>query len=470
MNAFTSLIKEYQRLGMIMLMALSVVSCGGSSIISAGISGTGIVFGSITGFGSIYVNGVEYDIDSASFNVDGNTMASQADLKIGMVVKLDATDNGDGTGVASTVSYDELVQGPVSNLTAIDPADPENRSFIVLGTTVKINLQSTVFENTSFLNLQNDNLVEVSGFVDQNGNIIATLIEVKSGNEIELHGQINNLVGTLFDINGVIVDASAATLEDLENGLEEDLYVEVKGTFNGGQVVATEIEGEDDDRAAIENYEGEVSIQGLITTFNSSTDFSVNGVPVLVDTLQVPSSVLDQLALGIEIEVEGVIENSIIMADEVELRQDERKYQALVSSVNTTDRVLSIYYPNITGVITLSIDNESELEDEASGDPIGLGDLLPDDEVKIEASVNGDQIRIKSLTRDMIEKFEVSGVVESFEQGISITINNLMFPLEADVEYEPDLNFYNTIQTGITIVELQDEDKDSQFDKAEIEY
>ena len=70
-------------------ISLSVMSCGGgASIATAGISGTGIVFGVLTGFGSIFVNGVEYEIDNANFNVDGNTATSQADLKLGMVLKL----------------------------------------------------------------------------------------------------------------------------------------------------------------------------------------------------------------------------------------------------------------------------------------------------------------------------------------------------------------------------------------------
>lgn len=471
MTPFISGLKAIKRTLFALLIGAGIVSCGGSSILSAGISGTGIVFGAITGFGSIYVNGVEYEIDEASFNVDGNTMASQGDLQIGMVVKLDATDNGDGTGVATTVSYDELIQGPVNNLSTIDL---ENKSFSVFGTQVKINLNSTVFDNTDFASLQNDDLVEVSGFINQSGEVIATLVDyqedLQQGSEVELHGQIevsSLILNQEFVLNGVTINYTFSTpLEDLENGLSEGLYVEVKGLYNAGEIDADKIEGEDDDREEIEQSEGEVSVQGIITDLTDSLHFDINGIPVQVDAAQVPASILNQLQLGLEIEVKGDIENGIIMADEIELRQDERKYKALVSSVDTTNQTVSIYFPN-TGTIELSVDGESELEDEI-GD-ITLSALNFNDEVKIEASVNGNEIRVKSLKRETLEEFEISGVVQAFEEDVSVTIDGLLLPLAAAVQYQPS-NLPSLIVPGITVVEMKDDLlKDGIFDEVEQE-
>jgi len=472
MTPFISGLKAIKRTLFALLIGAGIVSCGGSSILSAGISGTGIVFGAITGFGSIYVNGVEYEIDEASFNVDGNTMASQGDLQIGMVVKLDATDNGDGTGVATTVSYDELIQGPVNNLSTIDL---ENKSFSVFGTQVKINLNSTVFDNTDFASLQNDDLVEVSGFINQSGEVIATLVDyqedLQQGSEVELHGQIevsSLILNQEFVLNGVTINYTFSTpLEDLENGLSEGLYVEVKGLYNAGEIDADKIEGEDDDREEIEQSEGEVSVQGIITDLTDSLHFDINGIPVQVDAAQVPASILNQLQLGLEIEVKGDIENGIIMADEIELRQDERKYKALVSSVDTTNQTVSIYFPN-TGTIELSVDGESELEDEITGD-ITLSALNFNDEVKIEASVNGNEIRVKSLKRETLEEFEISGVVQAFEEDVSVTIDGLLLPLAAAVQYQPS-NLPILIVPGITVVEMKDDVlKDGIFDEVEQE-
>jgi hypothetical protein len=464
-------INKFKHLALSLLVSLSVLSCGGSSVLgaSAGISGTGIVFGIITGFGSIFVNGVEYEIEDANFNVDGNIMASQADLKIGMVVRLDATNNGDGTGEAISVVYDEIIEGPISSL--MPTSDPDIKTFEVFDTTVNIDASSTIFIGTSFATIQNDEVIEVSGFINQSGEVIATLVEyqedLQQGSEVELHGQIevsSLILNQQFVINGVTINYTFSTpLEDLENGLSEGLYVEVKGLYNAGEIDAVKIEGEDDDREEIEQSEGEVSVQGIITDFTDSLHFDINGIPVQVDAAQVPASILNQLQPGLEIEVEGDIENGIIMADEIELRQDERKYKALVSSVNTTNQTISIYFPN-TGTIELSVDGESELEDD-----ITLSALNFNDEVKIEASINGNEIRVKSLKRETLEEFEISGVVEAFEEDVSVTIDGLLLPLAVSVQYQPS-NLPSLIVPGITVVELKDDVlKDGIFEEVELE-
>lgn len=59
----------------------------------AGIGGTGFSStGTIDGTGSIFVNGVRYDIDDAEIFVNGEP-ATEADLKLGMVVVVAGTDS-----------------------------------------------------------------------------------------------------------------------------------------------------------------------------------------------------------------------------------------------------------------------------------------------------------------------------------------------------------------------------------------
>ena len=78
-----------------------LIACGGSSDSSdttAGIGGTGIVSGQITGFGSIHVNDGKFEIDTSLFDVDGQTFVGQEGqdkLAVGMVVRLRVeTENG----------------------------------------------------------------------------------------------------------------------------------------------------------------------------------------------------------------------------------------------------------------------------------------------------------------------------------------------------------------------------------------
>ncbi|MEW8384692.1 MAG: hypothetical protein AB2704_22775, partial [Candidatus Thiodiazotropha taylori] len=45
---------------------------GGSQVADGGIGGTGVTQGRVTGFGSIFVNGIEYETDNASFTVNNS--------------------------------------------------------------------------------------------------------------------------------------------------------------------------------------------------------------------------------------------------------------------------------------------------------------------------------------------------------------------------------------------------------------
>ena len=93
----TNIFKASGVASLFIICAVAISACGGggggSSSQSAGIGGTGItargyVQGEVTGFGSIFVNGKKFNIDSSNFIVDGNSFfgqAGQAELALGMV-------------------------------------------------------------------------------------------------------------------------------------------------------------------------------------------------------------------------------------------------------------------------------------------------------------------------------------------------------------------------------------------------
>ena len=61
---------------------------GGSDGTSGGGSTSGVSQGQIEGFGSVFVNGVEWETDSAEFEIEGSPGFSESDLQIGMLVKV----------------------------------------------------------------------------------------------------------------------------------------------------------------------------------------------------------------------------------------------------------------------------------------------------------------------------------------------------------------------------------------------
>ena len=114
--------KSVQRKGLAMAAtAMLVAGCGGggggstsSPPPSTGGTTTKTVFviGAIAGFGSVIVNGVRYDTDSATVRIDDKA-ATPAQLKVGEVIKLKAEIDSSGVARAKTIDRDRLVQGTV---------------------------------------------------------------------------------------------------------------------------------------------------------------------------------------------------------------------------------------------------------------------------------------------------------------------------------------------------------------------
>ncbi|NOQ70091.1 MAG: hypothetical protein GQ573_08295, partial [Gammaproteobacteria bacterium] len=132
-------------------ITLTIVACGGSGSSGfAGIGGSGFISsGSISGFGSVFVNGVEFEVDGATtYDIDGDPDGMESDLAIGMIVQVSGAINEDGvTGTATGISFDDQLQGPVLGLAPLDPlADNITREFSVLGINVIIDSSSTTFD------------------------------------------------------------------------------------------------------------------------------------------------------------------------------------------------------------------------------------------------------------------------------------------------------------------------------------
>ena len=194
-------------------LAAFIAACGG------GTGGTGVTSGTTPNAlsigvnqqsGGAVVNGVSFNAAGASITIDNIQGKTVADLRNGMVLAVRGQINSDSvTGVAQQVEAEIEVRGTVQSV------DPTAQSFLVLGQTVFVNDQ-TVFANVSRLSdlTAGSSVVEVSGLRDAANNVRGTRIElVSSGvSPDELRGTINNLVGSMFTLNGINVDASGANV------------------------------------------------------------------------------------------------------------------------------------------------------------------------------------------------------------------------------------------------------------------
>ncbi len=400
------------------MLSAALVACGGSDEMFAGIDARGtpvrvsvVAKGTITGFGSIIVNGIRFDTASASIDVDGNA-GTQSDLKVGHVVVVRGTMNDDGTdAVADAVSSGDLVEGPISaiNTTA--------GTITVLGQLIVIG-DDTSFDDISPASIDGLNVndtVEVSGFFLADGSISATRIERKSaGSEFEVTGHISNLTATTFQINDLTVDFSAAQLDDFPAGSPENgQRVEVKGNNLGGngQLLATRVEFKGDELEADDG--DQVEIEGFITLFESALDFEVDGIPVITNASTVfENGESGDLALNSKVEVEGPIDaNGIITATKVQIKlANFIRIEGIVELVTDTSVTILGVQINVDSLTRFEDKSAVRLEIFGQTD-INVGDYLETRGFEIASGV--------VATRVEREDFDDEVAIRAFVDSVS---------------------------------------------------
>ena len=382
-------------LGFLALLALSACGGGGSGGSpdqppidpdpppTGGIGRTGIAIGPVTTFGSIVVNGVRYETTSASFTIDGES-GSQDDLDVGDVVIVTGTIDDNGlTGSADSVIFDDAVTGPVESI------DLGANSIVVLGQTVLIRPETSFddgFVPDSIDGISVGQIVEVSGVIDADGNIVASRLEPKPpGSTFEVHGTVASLdtANLRFVLGALTIDYSSATLDDFPGGqISSGDFVEAKGTSvgPGGELVATRVEFETGFPDADEG--DRVEIEGFITRFVSATDFDVSGIPVTTTSAtQYEDGNAAALGLNVKVEVEGDIDaGGVLVAEEIEFESDnDIRVTATIDSVDATAGTVVVLG------ITVTVDASTRIEDDSDAevDPLTLADVNAGDYVEI---------------------------------------------------------------------------------------
>ncbi len=438
-------------------MATVLVACGGGSTTSstdiAGIGGSGFVAtGTITGFGSVFVNGIKFDTSSSAFNIDGQPYSrvevnnDQDILSKGMVVKVNGVIDSNGTtGVATEIIFDDDLQGPVSNYTL--SADALSATFNVLGIPVKIDGDTYFDGNITLQTIQNNDMVELSGFFDSTGTLLASRIEKKTdpNEKVELKGTITRIAGIfpnyeieLREFVGFNIQTSSFTeLKDLPNNHPElGQYVEVKGTFNSSSksIEATEIELEEfefEDR-------NEFEMEGVITDFINTSSFKVNGIPVDASNAQ-HSPMNLTLTNDLHVEVEGKLDDGRLLADKIKMRGGEVEIQAPVTRINLNDKTIDVTPVEGEDPITIKIGSETDAGDDQNYLTF-LENLNNDDAIEVKGFQSDDgNIFASDIEVSDSSEIEVQAMV--YENNITlttITMLGIAFEIPPNPEFESD--------------------------------
>ncbi|MET0029658.1 MAG: DUF5666 domain-containing protein [Candidatus Thiodiazotropha sp.] len=455
---------------------------GGTTSTDSGTTGSNITTqGVITGFGSVYVNGVRYHTGSSDFTIDDNP-GLESDLRLGMVVTVTGTLNDDGTGNASSIVFDNEVQGPVTNL--ITNPDGQTLTFTVLGITVQVDRVETSFHDISFDTLAEGDLVEASGFYDGSLVLNATYLERKSSftpgaSEVELKGSVSQHGNGEFQLNGIPVmyDPSGAgtLLLDLPNGLSDGMFVEVKGTLDSsGNLQAVRISREDS--SSFDDNQSKVSLEGIITDYVDDSNFRISGTLIDASNAVFTPATLT-LGNGIKVEAEGPMVNGVLQAITLGARGgDGVEISARVQSVTATGNSLTLNLLN--GQVTVHTDSRTRMEDKTDAvDSLSLNDLSSGDFLEVRGLIDGsDRVLLTELRRDDPDDVILQGPVEGFEAHNSITILGVTLFVSPSTRYE-DINdnpfsadaFYSGLSVGSLVKMKDSEPGDGTANEVEFE-
>ena len=443
MKTYRSLIGAALALSALLLSVL-LTSCGGGGTYASnggvGTGGTGISMGTVTGFGSVVVDGTSYNSATPNYfagndqseaaqapstavglgdqlqvqlDSQGNptTVLIEPDLMgaianfdpsgsgftvNGVAVRVNANpaegpmtyytglsgyqglSNGMQVGVHGSYGVDASGQGyiqatlieqlpatnPVARVTGVvSKLNPGTGSFQIGSTVVQMGASTAV--EPSQASLANGQLVNVWSRTQPSGNVIAAdLIRIRTLRGVTGTVQVGGLVAALsangFQVAGIPVDASDASLTSVVQGLTLGQYVVVQGQADGtsGVVKASSIRSYATNPAQVE-------LRGTITGFVSASSFLVRGVPVDASGQGVVFTGGNAASLGngVFVDIVGNVASgagNVVMASNVAVQSNPGDgetvdYQGTVSNLNMSAGTFTLTWQSEGAVYTSSI-------------------------------------------------------------------------------------------------------------------
>lgn len=302
----------------LVLAASAVSGCGGGSAsttagLSPGTGGTGVIYsqGSISGFGSVIVNNIEFDDRAAIVQLDGTTLSS-ADLRLGMVASVQGERGADPKlGTASHIAVWSIAQGLVTNV-----AQGVATEFTVAGIKVQADA-NTVFDGLANASaVATGQRVAVWGLqagADDSRRWHATRVEVVADTALVSTGLVTAM-GSQSGLNGLILTGPAA------GNLTMGQLVRVRGALSAAgtslQIERVDVQGS----ALAMQSKGEVEIEGFVTDTPTASGFMLGNIVVDASAI---APISTQIKKGARVEVHGTWQSGVLKATEVELEAEQ---------------------------------------------------------------------------------------------------------------------------------------------------
>lgn len=368
-----------------------------------GIGGTGI-YGTVTGFGSVCVNGLKVEYDSTT-PVEANGNKGQAqDLEIGQIVRIQT--RADDPNWARGIEIESPLSGPVGQI------DPERNRVRVMGAEVQLRPGAVIMnenaESISLDELRRGQHLEVSGLRRSDGVVMATRLDIRSAGASALVTDVATVAGegTLY-VGRVRSQLSSG--EKLDASLSR-ARVQIRGTWNAN---TQSIEGATISSAAA-HAEGakRVSVQGYIARDSGAGDFKIAGTRVAVSLGATDETTYELDAL---VRVRGEIdENGLLKADRIVVEERGRAGMTIGATPplspslsgkakSTGAKVESVGSEVVEKLESLSPDHREEIEEHVEAARFEVDERLENvDRDEVEERVE----RVERDVRDRVERVE----------------------------------------------------------------
>lgn len=371
------------RRSLLVLAGSALAGCGGggdggaSTASAPGTGGTGVYQGSITGFGSVIVNGVTYDNSQAVMRLN-DLVVAQDTLRLGMV----ATVRGDRVvgstmGTASSIEVWSIAQGVVSEVRI--------GQFKVAGMTILTNAATWLYDFTADAPLVNGRYVSVWGLqADSEGHSwTATCVQAAAAGAVAVSsGQVK-------------VEDGQRTLNDLRLtgtvaiSLADKALVRVQGTWSSSTTLQV-LSSQSIDSGVGVKPQDEVEIEGLVSSTPTATGFMLGHITVQ-SSPAVYSPAGAVIGVGSRVEVYGSWQGNVLKATKVELENAATSGTVEIkapfqSFTSVSDYVMQGQHCDATGVV---------LSQSTTAALYKAGAVF-----KVKGTKNGDSLKVSSMELD----------------------------------------------------------------------
>lgn len=368
--------KQLWYASLVLLLTLSGCDNGSASRETLGIEGTGerVATGAVTGFGSIWVNGIRFTTDSAEILIDGEA-AGEQDLQPGMVVDVQGEITSETGGRADRVLHAPLLRGPLSG---VIPLATNRKQLSVLGHQVLV-AEDAVFTGLGFASLEAGQWIELSGLVTADY-IFATRISIASADlPVLAQGPVTqlDLQQRRLSLGELQVDFGGAQLTGVPgSGLALQQQLRITGPAPGedGLLYASSVTLQSSLPTA---SRGIRALEGLVENLDGAR-FYLQGTLVDSTRAQWFRGTPGDLAEGTRLSLTGTRVEGVLQASRITLLPSgTTRLRGLIESIDPASRSVQVLGNRfISDPLTAYRDASSREDRFLSLDELRLGDFV----------------------------------------------------------------------------------------------